>query len=272
MSLKIREIKAKSILNPSKLGCDYAINPYTGCAFGCAYCYAIFMARRNHPDEEWGSWVDVKVNAPELLRKELVKKRPGSILISSVTDPYQGVEAKYKITRACLQILADVNYPAPISILTKSPLVTRDIDLLKKLDAEVGMTVTSTGDPITRAIEVSAPPNQSRIKALKKLHEAGIKTYAFVGPLLPHLSEKPEEIEKLFKSLKEAGVKNVWIEHINLSPYIKRRLYALIAGRLPKELPKFRLAERPEYQGKLDKILRNLLEKTGFSSSRIFHH
>lgn len=272
MSLKIREIKVKSILNPSKLGCDYAINPYTGCAFGCAYCYAIFMSRMGHQNENWGQWVDVKTNACDLLRKDVIRKTPGSILISSVTDPYQGVEAKYKITRGCLQILADAAYPTPISILTKSPLVTRDIGLFKKLDVEVGMTVTSTGDPITRAIEVNAPPNQSRIKALKKLHEAGITTYAFVGPLLPHLAEKPEEIEKLFKSLRKAGVKDIWIEHINLSPYIKRRLYALIARKLPNQLPKFRLAERPEYQKKLDKILRNLLEKTRFSSSRIFHH
>lgn len=272
MNLKIREIQAKSILNPSKLGCDYAINPYLGCAFGCAYCYAIFMSRLGHQNENWGGWVDVKINASLLLRREIVKKNPGTILFSSVTDPYQGIEAKYKITRRCLEILADVNYPAPISILTKSPLVTRDIDLFKRLNIEVGMTVTSTGDPITRAIEVNAPPNQTRIKALEKLHDSGITTYAFVGPLLPHLAEKPEEIEKLFKSLWEVGVKNIWIEHINLSPYIRRRLYALVARKVPSQLSKFRLAENPEYQSKLDKILGQLLKKTSFASSRIIHH
>lgn len=270
--MKIREIQAKSILNPSKLGCDYAINPYNGCAFGCAYCYAIFMSRMGHQNENWGEWVDVKINAPQLLIHDLKHKKPGSIFISSVTDPYQGLETKYKLTRKCLEILADVKYPAPISILTKSPLVTRDIDLFKRLDAEVGMTVTSMGDPITKLLETNAPVHSARIRALKELHQAGITTYAFVGPLLPHLTEKPEELEKLFKTLKQTGVEDIWVEHINLSPYIKKRLYLFILKNLPEQLPKFKMAENPEYQERLTRLINQLLSKIKFRTQRIITH
>jgi len=270
--IKIREIKAKSILNPSKLGCDYAINPYNGCAFGCAYCYAIFMSQMGHQNENWGEWVDVKINAPELLTRELQYKKPGSIFFSSVTDPYQGIEAKYQLTRKCLEILAKVRYPALISILTKSPLVIRDIDLFKKLNCEVGLTVTSTGDKITKLLETNAPVNTLRIKALKELHRAGIKTYAFVGPLLPHLAQNPKELEKLFKSLKEAGIEDIWVEHINLSPYIKKRLYLFILKNLPDQLVKFKMAENPKYQEKLNKILNEILSKIKFKTKRIITH
>jgi len=270
--IKIREIKAKSILTPSKLGCDYAINPYNGCAFGCAYCYAIFMSRMGHQNENWGEWVDVKTNAPELLAHELQYKKPGSIFLSSVTDPYQGVEAKYKLTRKCLQILAKVRYPALISILTKSPLVSRDIDLFKKLNCEIGLTVTSTGDPITKLLETNAPVNSTRIRTLKELQRAGIKTYAFVGPLLPHLAQNPKELEKLLRSLKEAGVENIWVEHINLSPYIKKRLYLFILKNLPGQLVKFKMAENPKYQERLDNILNEILSKIKFKTKKIIQY
>jgi len=270
--IKIREITAKSILNPSKLGCDYAINPYNGCAFGCAYCYAIFMSRMGHQNENWGEWIDVKINAPELLSRELQYKKPGSIFFSSVTDPYQGVETKYQLTRKCLEILARVRYPALISILTKSPLVTRDVDLFKKLNCEVGLTVTSTGDDVTKLLETNAPANSARIQTLKELHRAGIKTYAFVGPLLPHLAEDPKELEKLFKSLKQAGIEEVWVEHINLSSYIKKRLYLFILKNLRQELVKFKKAEDPKYQEKLDKTLNEILSKMKFKTKRIIKH
>ena len=136
--LKVKEIKAKSILQKSGLpDVDWVINPYTGCRFGCKYCYAAFVGKFKHPGEKWGSFLDAKINAPELLRKELSKKLKntkdiGTIFLSSVTDPYQGLEAKYKLTRKCLEILLDFDYQGKISILTKSTLVSRDIDLFKK--------------------------------------------------------------------------------------------------------------------------------------------
>ena len=132
----------------------------------------------------------MKVNAPDLLKKELMgkmkragKKDVGSMWFSSVTDPYQGMEAKYQLTRKCLQVLVDMKYEGRISILTKSPLVTRDIDLYQQLkNTEVGITVTSLGDPITRYLETNAPPHQERIKALEQMQRPGLPPMLLLVP------------------------------------------------------------------------------------------
>jgi DNA repair photolyase len=272
MKLKVREIKAKSILSKTGLpDCDWVINPYTGCRFGCKYCYAAFVGRFKHPGEEWGSYVDVKVNAPQLLKKELETKLKGKkiadigiIFMSSVTDPYQGLEAKYKLTRKCLQVFADLDYQGEIGILTKSSLVTRDIDLFKKLrKVEVGLTVTSTGDPISKYLETYASPNEDRIETLKKLNKAGVKTYAFVGPLLPHFVWMEKEMENLLKQLKDAGVGYIYLEHINLSSYIKERLFKYLKKDHPELLEKFQKAQSPKYRQELDDILDRLVKKVG---------
>ena len=135
--MEIKEIKAKSILTKSGLpDADWVINPYVGCQFGCSYCYATFIGRWKYPGKEWGSFLDVKINAPEVLRQDLAKLEKrfgkndfGTIFFSSVTDCYQAAEAKYQITRQCLQVLADFGYQGEISILTKSPLVFPHINL-----------------------------------------------------------------------------------------------------------------------------------------------
>jgi DNA repair photolyase len=142
------------------------------------------MKRFTGHTEPWGSFVDVKINAPEVLRRQLKRIKRGNIIISSVTDPYQPAEAKYKITRKCLEALAPCQLP--VSILTKSPLVLRDIDIISRFkDIEVGLTITTDDDKMRRIFEPEAPPVPARIDALKKLHKAGISTYVFIGPLLP---------------------------------------------------------------------------------------
>lgn len=283
MEYRIREIRAKSILQKSGIpGVDWVVNPYTGCRFGCKYCYATFAGRWSHPNEEWGTYVDVKVNAPELLRRELEKKLSGkarknlgSIFFSSVTDPYQGIEAKYQLTRMCLKILADIGYEGPISILTKSSLVIRDIDIFKRLkDIEVGLTVTSTGDPIAKYLETYATPNEDRIKTLKKLHREGIKTYAFVGPLLPHFVWMKDKLEQLLQQLKETGVEYIYLEHLNLRPYIRDRLFTYLAKDHPQELKKFKEVSTSQYQTELDRMLQDLTRKIGLRivNGQPIHH
>lgn len=186
MGLIIKEVNARSILSKSGIpGADYCINPYTGCFHSCKYCYASFMKRFTGHTEPWGSFVDIKINAPEVLRKELKRtSNKGSIIISSVTDPYQPVEGKYKITRKCFEEL--VPYSFSIDILTKSPLVTRDVDIFRKFKGlEVGLTITTDDDKVRKIFEPKAPPIETRVNALKKLHAQGIRTYAFIGPVLP---------------------------------------------------------------------------------------
>ena len=143
MSFIVREIKAKSVLTKSGIpGIDYCINPYVGCFHGCRYCYATFMKRFTGHQEPWGSFVDVKVNAPAILPKQLARARRGNVLISSVTDGYQPIESKYKLTRQCLEVLLE--YQFPVDILTKSPLVLRDMDIMEKFkEIEVGLTITT---------------------------------------------------------------------------------------------------------------------------------
>ncbi|MBT3249858.1 MAG: radical SAM protein [Candidatus Pacebacteria bacterium] len=264
----IKEISSKSILQKSGLpDVDWVINPYGGCRFGCKYCYAAFVGKFRHPDEEWGNYVDIKTNAPELLKAELTKKLKkssdiGTIFLSSVTDPYQGLEAKYQLTKKCLQVLLDFNYQGKVSILTKSTLVTRDIQLFKQFhNIEVGLTITSTGDPIAEYLETYAAPHQSRLTALAELSQAGISTYTFVGPLLPHFVWQEGQMKKLLQAIKAAGAKYVYVEHLNLTPTIKKRLFEFLEKDHPELLEKFTQSTQPEYRDKLDKIIHQLLKE-----------
>lgn len=189
----IRETEAKSILTRSRIpGVDYCLNPYTGCLHACRYCYADFMKRFTGHGGSWGSFVDAKVNAPILLAKELRRRKRGNVMVSSVTDPYQPIEKKRRLTRRCLELLLPTRFP--VQILTKSPLVLRDMDLFVRFDdIEVGVTITTDDDGMRRAFEPKAPPIHSRIEALKRLHAAGVRTYAFIGPTLPMDPERLAE-------------------------------------------------------------------------------
>jgi len=179
----IREVYPKSILSKSQVY-PYVINPYTGCQHNCAYCYARFMKRFTKHKEAWGQFVDVKVTAPELLQGEIIRKKVGKVWISGVCDPYQPLEGKYKLTRQCLEILAQHDWP--VVVQTRSPLVLRDMDILKQgKDFEVGFSVTTADDHIRKLFEPNAPPIVQRIRALEELHQAGIKTFAMIAPILP---------------------------------------------------------------------------------------
>jgi DNA repair photolyase len=188
-----RETQPKSILSKSQVY-PYVINPYTGCQHGCSYCYARFMKRFSGHQEPWGEFVDVKVNAAALLEAEVAKKKKARVWISGVCDPYQPLEAKYRLTRQCLEILARDNWP--VTVQTRSPLVLRDVDILKRgKDFEVGLSVTTADDGVRTLFEPSAPPINERVSALLELHRAGISTYAMIAPMLPGAEELPEILE-----------------------------------------------------------------------------
>lgn len=265
----LKEKRVKTILIRSRLPeADYVINPYIGCSFGCSYCYASFMGRYvGRQIEDWGNYVYAKINLPEVLDRELAKTKDksGSVFLSSVTDPYLGAESKYKLTRKALELLLIHKWEGTVGILTKSPLVTRDVNLFKKFKRiEVGLTVTSTDDNVSRYLEKNAPPASLRIKTLKELNKQGIKTYAFVGPLLPHFSATPEKLKKIFAALWQAGVRQLFIEHINLSSYIKKRLLAKLKGADKKIIQSFYTAEKDYYREKLNRVIRDLLTNYKF--------
>ena len=187
--IKIREIKAKSIITRSNLpDADYVINPYVGCMHSCLYCYARFMKKFTGHTEPWGKFVDVKVNAPDLIPVKTLKYRKKSIFLASVTDPYNPLEEKYQLTRKILEKLIPLQ--PGLGIQTKSDLVLRDIDLLGQFkNCEVGLTITTLDDNLRKEIEPFASPVKNRIKVLEKLKEAGINNYAFIGPILPFFTE-----------------------------------------------------------------------------------
>jgi len=183
MTLIVKEIQAKTILSASKVY-PWVINPYTGCQHGCSYCYARFMKRVTGHKEPWGEFVDVKINAADLLRAEIRKKKRGRVWISGVCDPYQPLEAKYQLTRQCLEILVQNTWP--VIIQTRSPLVLRDLDIIRDAqEIEVGFSVTTADDSIRKLFEPGAPPVADRITALDVLHKAGVRTYAMIAPVLP---------------------------------------------------------------------------------------
>ena len=277
----VRISDATSILVRSKLpDAEYVINPYTGCAFGCLYCYASFTGRFvGQPRNAWGDYVYAKENAVAVFEVELRRLRGAgrapSLLMSSVTDPYQGAERRCRLTRSILEALAREPYPGPVSILTKSPLVLRDLDVLSALPrAEVGLTVTTTDDRLGRFLEVRAPRASRRLGALATLATHGLPTYAFVGPLLPHFRYERDALDALFGGLAGAGVRSVYVEHINLSPYIRQRLWRVMRTEPPDVQRVYREAATTDHRQALDALVAELLDKHGLALrlSRVLYH
>ncbi len=188
--MKVKEVFAKTILTKTAItGFDYCLNPYVGCGHGCRYCYASFMKRFTGHLEPWGEFIDVKVNAPSLLKRQLKRAKQGVVALSTVTDPYQPIERKYQLTRKCLEALLEAQFS--VNLLTRSPLCLRDIDLLKQFkNIEVGFSVTTHDEGIKKIFEPYSSTIHARIKALETLRREKIPTYAFIGPMLP-LEPKP---------------------------------------------------------------------------------
>ncbi|MEO0095527.1 MAG: spore photoproduct lyase family protein [candidate division WOR-3 bacterium] len=232
-----REILCKSILNKSGIpGIDFALNPYTGCEHKCTYCYAVFMKRFTNHGEEWGDFVDIKINAPEILQKQLKQlKSKSRISIGTVCDAYQPIEEKYQLTRKCLEILRYFQHSA--SILTKSSLILRDLDLLLRIkEIEVGFTITSLNPDVKNLFEPNSSPVSERLMALKKLSENKLPTWVFVAPILPYITDSDEEIEQLIKSAEESGALNITFDSLNPYPKVWHNVITKIRERFPEKL------------------------------------
>ena len=209
----VREIQAKSILNPSKIH-DYCVNPYTGCEVGCVYCYAaLFMRRYSGHSEPWGEFVDVKINAPALLAKQIMKAKRGTIWFASVCDPYQPLEERYALTRRLLEVI--VGRDLPVEIQTKSARVRRDLDVIRRIpNVDVGFTIATDDETIAGMFEPKASPVGERVETLREFKAAGIPTFAFAGPLLPG---NPERLAGLLAG----AVERVLIDRMNYLPAVK---------------------------------------------------
>ncbi|MEM7826984.1 MAG: radical SAM protein [Candidatus Aenigmatarchaeota archaeon] len=209
--IDVKEIYCKTALSKSGIyGIDYSINPYVGCQHNCSYCFARYMSKYRQNFKQWGSFVDVKINIHEVLKKEIEKIKPGTVLISSVTDPYQPIEKKYELTRRVLEMLPKNKFK--IFILTKSSLVLRDMDLLNECD--VGFTIITTDESIRKIFEPNASPIYERIRALHELKANEISTYVMIGPILPFITEKG--LDELISKIANAGVDRILIDRLNI--------------------------------------------------------
>lgn len=197
--MKVREVKVRKALTPSGLpDVNLALNPYVGCYHGCVYCYARLYVRDEEIAKRWGEVIAVKVNLPELLARE-ARKGLGIVGLGTVTDPYQPLERKYRLTRRSLKIL--LKRGLEVSIQTKSDLILRDLDLLSTYaeKVDVGFTITTTDPRIASKMEPKAPTPKSRIKALEELSSVGIRTWLFLGPIIPGYNDNLDSIEELIE-------------------------------------------------------------------------
>lgn len=236
MRMKIQTVPAKSILTKSRLpASDYVVNPYIGCSHGCQYCYASFMKRFTGHTEDWGAFVDVKQCPGVRFPRRLAGK---TVLLSSVTDPYQPLERRYEATRNLLQLLAHTS--CNLEILTKSSLVTRDIALFRQIaHIRIGISLNTLDDSFRKAMEPGASPVARRLETLRLLHEEGFSTYLFLSPIFPALTDLEQIVDQVWPFVDE-----ICFENLNLRGEQTRRVLSYIAAHHPDILPLYQTIYR----------------------------
>lgn len=219
MAVEIKEILSKSILSEAKgyldIGFTHSLNPYSGCAFACKYCYVREMPIQKFKQIPWGEWVDIKTNAAEIYKNEVMKLRrknkPINIFMSSATDPYQPIEREAGITRRILQEMLE-SPPDLVQIQTRSPLILKDLDLIVQLkdkcEVLVSMTVETDREDMKQLFAPYAPGIKLRMKALREVHDAGIMTQAANSPVLPFTPDFPKTLEGI--------ADRIWIDTLNI--------------------------------------------------------
>ncbi len=255
----IKEIKVKTALSPSHLpGLGYALNPYRGCSHACVYCYAPSVI---HWDKgKWGELVEVKINLPRILSKELRVKKKGVVGLGTVTDPYQHAEKKYEITRRCLELL--LTHDFPVCIQTKSSLVLRDIDMLKDFkNVEVGITLTALSDSVRAKMEPGASSVSERLRALTVLRENGVRTWVFLGPVMPHITE----VEALMDAIAEVKPEYVLVDRLRFKEGIWENVRVFIQEFKPELINEYEKIFRGggEYYGEIFEKVMSRCEKKG---------
>jgi DNA repair photolyase len=229
--MNYREVGCKTALSRSGLpGLDYTLNPYMGCGHACIYCYAPATLRYAGP-EPWGEFVNAKMDIPRILERELRTKERGVVGLSTVTDPYQPAEERLKLTRSCLDVLLSKDFP--VCIQTKSSLVLRDLDIIREFrEIEVGFTVTTLDDRISSVIEPGASLPGARLDAMRLLSAEGIRTWAFIGPMIPGILD-PQKLGAVIVAVKAAGASYIMLDRLRLKPGMWARLEPPLMQKAP---------------------------------------
>ena len=261
----VREVGCKSLLNRCGIA-DYSFNCYTGCAHACVYCYARFMQRFHPHQEAWGQFVDVKVNAAEVLARQLRRLGAGTVFTCSACDGWQPVERRYKLTRQCCRMLLDAGFQ--LNVLTKSELVLRDLDIFRGRPVRVGVTITTPDEPQARLWEPRASSVAARVRVLREAKAAGLQTTVMFGPLLPAISDTPEALDKLFALAAGADVDHIWTDALNPRPRVWPSVQGLLRRHRrdllePYRRVLFNAACRERYQAELQEKVRRAAAGAG---------
>jgi len=246
MRAEYREEACRSALNRVKgMPFAWSLNPFTGCAHRCTFCYVrAFELRADRPaDDRYGRSIRVKVNVAEVLAREL--ERPSwsgeQIAIGAATDPYQPAEGRYRLTRACIEVLARAR--SPFGIITRGPLIVRDVDVLqeasRRTDVSVMFSVPTLDPEVWRTTEPGTAPPRQRLRALSTLVDAGIKASVGMAPILPGLSDRPEQLAEVVKAVRAAGATSVWANLLYLKPGTKEHFLEALARDWPEELERY---------------------------------
>jgi DNA repair photolyase len=245
------EVQCKSALNPVKgMGFDWSLNPYTGCEHRCAFCYVrAFELRADRPsDDRYGRTVRVKINVAGVLRGELSRKswRRETVVIGAATDPYQPAEGRYKLTRQCLQALRDFSNPA--ALITRGPMIVRDIDLLSDLARRAPLHITfsipTVDEDIWRRTEPGTAHPKQRLRAIEKLVAAGIDVGVGMAPILPGLSDRPDRLEAVVKAARAAGATGLWAGMLHLKDGTREHFMSVLGRHWPELVPRYEQAYR----------------------------
>src|SRR6266480_206328 len=246
MRAEYREEPCRSALNRVRgMGFNWSLNPYMGCVHRCTFCYVrAFEKRADRPsDERYGTSIRVKTNVAEVLHRELARPSwdGGVVAIGAATDPYQPAEGRYKLTRACLEALAQA--ANPIRIITRGPMIVRDIDVLvdaaKRASVGVTFSVPTLDHEIWQRTEPGTAPPHQRLRALKQLVDAGIQASVGMAPILPGLTDKPELMADVVRAAREAGATGVWANVLYLKPGTKEHFLGALERDWPELLPEY---------------------------------
>jgi DNA repair photolyase len=245
------EVQCKSALNSvNGMGFKWSLNPYIGCEHRCAFCYVrAYELRADRPfDDRYGRTVRVKVNVAGVLRSELARRswQKETVVIGAATDPYQPAEGRYRLTRQCLEALRD--YANPAGLITRGPMIVRDIDVLSQLASRAPLTVTfsvpTVDHEVWRRTEPGTAHPRQRLRAIERLVAAGINAGAAMAPILPGLSDRPDRLEAVVKAARAAGATGLWAGMLHLKDGTREHFMSVLSKHWPELVPRYQQAYR----------------------------
>jgi DNA repair photolyase len=244
MRVEYREEPCKSALNAVKgMGFKWSLNPYMGCVHRCTFCYVRhFEHRSDRPsDDRYGTSIRVKTNVADVLRRELGRAswEHELVAIGAATDPYQPAEGRYKLTRACLETLRDA--ANPFTIITRGPMIVRDLGVLVEAAQRASVTVTfsvpTVDEEVWKRTEPSTAHPRQRLRAVKELVEAGVDARVGMAPILPGISDRPDQLREVVRAAREAGATGIWANLLFLRPGTREHFLSHLAEDWPEQLP-----------------------------------